>query len=455
MRRAAEKINERDKISKKKRRPDQMNSIKDTNVLESEEVITSGLGKYENRKTIRERIFNKRRCRKRNRIESVSDLRNNDVQISGTFINKPNIAIGQTIIKKQKITNASSPIELNYENNSIDSEHHSDSDVQNIDESDNSLHSKSLANGLFMDVEYYMQCPVLPTRKASKAQKIGQYSLRISSYVAHTDPILSREKIDLFNTQFATLNDNQWVDGNVIDSSVAANIHKWYNVVFIPAKFTYYFIGYFCDNEKGKKFILYNIHQKINGRLLMPYLYKSHWYLLVADIEEKTLILLDPLECSGNQEYKRVHRAFTKFLDTCPNSIGELKNIKWKRVYDIDRPYQARSDSNNCGVYVLYYLKCIGEKMPFSTDLNIFEFRRSTAETPISLSEDMRMKCIMCTNDNDDDQVRCCTCRRWSHTQCVHDESFAKKTIAEWSQPGVIFKCILCQQSFRNWMIRQ
>ena len=97
----------------------------------------------------------------------------------------------------------------------------------------------------------------------------------------------------------------------------------------------------------------------------MPYLRRSHWRVFVADVEEKTLMLLDPVKCAANEEYDRVHREFTKFIDIRSNSMGKLQNTEWKRVYNNDRSYQVDSDSNNSGIYVLHYIKSIGENITF------------------------------------------------------------------------------------------
>ena len=374
--RAVEKINERNtvKLRRLKNRRYSINSIDDKglNSVERVSIAVRKAEKSENRQTNTQRITKKR---KYDRIESVSDSENDDCQISGELTDAEYTTKTEPIIKKQKKTNTCMPMTSKSKNDSIDcDEHNSNDDIQSINESDNSFHSLSLPNALFLDVEYYMQSPILPKRKHDKSQMVEHFSLRIFSYVAHKNPILCREKVDLFNTEFATLAGSQWLDGKIIDSFVTASVHGWGKVVYIPTKYTSYIIGDFCNNKRGKNFLLYNIHQKITGKLIMPYLRRSHWRVFVADVKEKTLMLLDPVKCAANEEYDRVHRQFTKFIDMSPNSMGELQNIEWKRVYNNDRPYQADSDSNNCGIYVLHYIKSIGENVTFGKKLNISEF---------------------------------------------------------------------------------
>ena len=228
--RAAEKINERNTVKlrtlKNCRYP--INSI-DNKGFNSEEQVSIALGKAkksENRQTIRQRISNKRKYHERNRIESVSDSENDDCQISGVLMDAEYTTKTEPIIKKQKKTNTCMPMTSTSKNNSIDCDkHNSNVDVQSINESDNSFYSLSLSNGLFLDVEYYMQCPILPKRKHDKSQMVEHYSLRIFSYVAHKDPTLSRENVDLFNMEFAILSGKQWSDGNINDSFVTASVH--------------------------------------------------------------------------------------------------------------------------------------------------------------------------------------------------------------------------------------
>lgn len=95
--------------------------------------------------------------------------------------------------------------------------------------------------------------------------------------------------------------------------------------------------------------------------MLLPYLYRSHWRLLVVDIDEKTIIILDPYKCGKDD--KRAEDSFKRFLEAClKTSLNTLQGIDFKRKKMFNnRPFQKASDENNCGVYILHYIKCIAE----------------------------------------------------------------------------------------------
>jgi len=113
---------------------------------------------------------------------------------------------------------------------------------------------------------------------------------------------------------------------------------------------------------------MYNITEEIYGKMLLPYLYQSHWRLLIVDIE-KTITLLDLYKHGKDNE--RVLHLLEKFLRSCPKtSLSKLQKIKFKKNKISDRPFQKTDDTNNCNVYVLHYIKCFAEDTDFGTTID-------------------------------------------------------------------------------------
>lgn len=83
------------------------------------------------------------------------------------------------------------------------------------------------------------------------------------------------------------------------------------------------------------------------------------------------------------------------------SSIGGLRGIHWKTAVENNRPFQPINDGSNCGIYVMYYIQCIGQKVPFGTDFEPLDMRKRVAETLILRSEQLSQKCRYCLREID------------------------------------------------------
>lgn len=90
-----------------------------------------------------------------------------------------------------------------------------------------------------------------------------------------------------------------------------------------------------------------------------------------------------------------------------------------------DRPYQPQLDGWNCGLYVIYYMNCLGkgkrdEKTPlFDLKFNADEYRLEMMRMLLKVSEPLDRHCQFCFRLDTSDTVFCNECRRYTHTLCV------------------------------------
>jgi len=306
-----------------------------------------------------------------------------------------------------------------------------------MQQSNNSTHNQALNNGLFLDIDYYMQ-------DTEMSITIGCYS------AIRNTPIITDKEFYLFSEQYKTLKPEQWIDGTIIDCFAVSHINRWKNIVYIPTDHTAFILGDYSSRKPHENWLMYNITEEICGKMLLPYLYQSHWRLLIVDIDEKTITLLDPYK--HGKDNKRVLHLFEKFLRSCPKtSLSNLQKIKFKENKISDRPFQKTDDTNNCGVYVLHYIKCFAEGIDFGTAIDPTLVRNEIAESLLSTSLTMKERCLFCFSSRKRDLVMCSLCRRWAHPQCIGRTS-KQRSIQEWADSNVIYTCILCKKSIRYWM---
>lgn len=75
--------------------------------------------------------------------------------------------------------------------------------------------------------------------------------------------------------------------------------------------------------------------------LFMPYTYNFHWRLLIVNMKERNMCLLDLYGiCFANSSKS--------------TKLDVLKNIEWNKKKGMTRPLQDQTDTNNCGLYVMY-----------------------------------------------------------------------------------------------------
>ena len=122
----------------------------------------------------------------------------------------------------------------------------------------------------------------------------------------------------------------------------------------------------------------------------MPYLYEGHWRLLVATNSEKKLTSIDPYEVATGVD--RAVKAFRNFISCCgdQSAFRTLRNINWEVDFGLtQRPYQHVNDGNNCGVYVMHYMGCVGLGKSFNMNFNPSQYRSDVAYELLLKSDNM------------------------------------------------------------------
>ncbi|KAH0534909.1 hypothetical protein KQX54_010047 [Cotesia glomerata] len=170
--------------------------------------------------------------------------------------------------------------------------------------------------------------------------------------------------------------------------------------------------------------------------ILMPYLFQFHWLLLVIDVECSALEILDPYEKQTDSETRMVE-AFTIFIKSCVTESSlykKLKNKKWTIKPSRVRSHQATNDQSNCGIYVAYYIECIGRGISMDENLVPAKLRREMARAIVRTSEDVKDCRLYCGKKKCSQKEQILTwnaCKRWFHiricVKVIHEEQMTNK----------------------------
>ena len=137
---------------------------------------------------------------------------------------------------------------------------------------------------------------------------IGKYKIKNSFLLNSTFP-----PCELFSNDLDSLKNTSWITGAVIDAFVKVNEMNWPTCVCMSTRITNLIIR---EDKKGAIESL-NVFKNIvnyKGKIMKPYSYKKHWYLLVVDQLKKELIHFDPFTVENKTMEKRAHIIFKKYL---------------------------------------------------------------------------------------------------------------------------------------------
>ena len=230
----------------------------------------------------------------------------------------------------------------------------------------------------------------------------------------------------LWSSEFNTLTLNKDLVGSVIDSFVIYNsIANWKNISSVPTDQTNYILGYSCDSSKSEQRLMYNLNFSFTGLVFLPYCYARHWCLLVLNVEEKTMMHLDPMD-PDDITGDRAIRAFLKYLKECKSrkATNNLCYLNWHRKYPTaDRPIQT--DAINCGIFIMFYMNRLAKRKSLlkKTPFNPSAYRNKIAKNLIYSSKDAKEICLYCekqSKNNDPNAYQICKiCNRWAHLRCI------------------------------------
>lgn len=225
--------------------------------------------------------------------------------------------------------------------------------------------------------------------------------------------------------------------------------------------------GDYADNvynrlvkEKGMKSIetikcnsIFYTEYVLKNSVFIPFLKGSHYLLIMLNISEETFTLFDPYGETLDKDIRFIVQKLKRLSKVCNKGtmLHNIENKKWKiRHYNKPRPLQ--SDGFNCGVFVLYYMFCLGNEIQMNENFDPNEYRITIARTLLKNSKSMKDICLYCFIDKRSSLVMCKFCRRYAYINCIPGP---RKSIEEWSRPDIEFKCTLCIRDIREWMINK
>lgn len=109
--------------------------------------------------------------------------------------------------------------------------------------------------------------------------------------------------------------------------------------------------------------------------------------------------------------------------------------------------YPLQNDSNNCGVFVLYYCSTYNPmfNQNFSKEVNVSDLRNTLQHRCLMYSDNMSKRCIMCAQNRKVNFTwfKCNNCQQRVHNVCVGGICYKFMT-KELKNEN--FTCILCNK---------
>ena len=317
--------------------------------------------------------------------------------------------------------------------------------VSIFNRSDSSTHPSAMKNTLFRDRDYYMIY-------TPENYVIGVY---------YSTKALGYDTLDLSTAAYRTLNPERkghvaWLDGEVIDCFAAVSSKSWENVMYIPSTLASFIVGHYYKQKKYPSSAIYTLNLPESGKVMIPYLYNNHWRLVVVDIDNKNIVVIDPLSRNNCQDESRAFKAIKGYF----NIDGfKNQNTLYNMKLELGNPPKERplqKDTFNCGVFVMHYMNSIGRNKIFDLNSIPAVFRRDVADVLLEMSENLKDVFQYCTNSEDSfTMVMCELCRRWVHTDCLKHKF---KDNTDYTNKSVHYTCQACNEACntgaRDWMLK-
>ena len=197
---------------------------------------------------------------------------------------------------------------------------------------------------MFQDEEYYMTLIYLPGGLKGRKKDILYWWM--AQFVCDRDiSIVGNSRIELTANDYRSLRPRSYISNCVVDCYAVAKLgsFNWNNAIYIATYETLQMIGDNYNLEKGKNWCMYQINQDFQGIVLLPYVYKHHWMLIVLDVAKGSLKHIDPLT-SHSPDRDRAVKALKDYFNDCKTNdrlTYNLCNSEWEIVDDDEeRPIQ-------------------------------------------------------------------------------------------------------------------
>lgn len=237
--------------------------------------------------------------------------------------------------------------------------------------------------------------------------------------VTHTSTIQFSIK-DILIDDFVTLNSRQWLSSFIIDHCLNIINHingNLYQIISVGKS-----SAIFGDKVLEKAFKeTFNITKNI---LIMPVHRNHHYIIVVINLANQTVIILDPLGLKAD-----IEKLFMEKLRILMRILG-MQNINFKLE---NKDHIRQTDSFNCGVYIIYYFEQFAKLSLLTDAVDINQYRTYLKLLLLKNSDDMKSKCLICSNNIDilvTLYFRCRTCKRLLHESCLRTQQEKDESVS-------------------------
>lgn len=232
-------------------------------------------------------------------------------------------------------------------------------------------------------------------------------------------PLVGEHFLLLCSGEYATCEGKRYVSNSVMDSYIVIKHKTWRNAQFISSAQTNFMLGDMSNQDHAPEWHMYNLQWNFEGLVFLPYVYKSHWCLLVLDVKNGTITHYVPMQQGDTIRGVHAMTKFQKYLTDCERIRPHLLcYLIWTITHETERrPIQT--DAYNCAIYVMHIMDCLGQQKPFDMLFDADAYRLELQNLLLEESQSMENNCLNCWNDKGKSPIATCiSCQRWAHKKC-------------------------------------
>ncbi|KAJ8303667.1 hypothetical protein KUTeg_018777 [Tegillarca granosa] len=152
-----------------------------------------------------------------------------------------------------------------------------------------------------------------------------------------------------------TLDQGQWLSDKVINSFLRV-LQRANGQIFVLPSYT----AVLWNVGSLNHWLFKNVQFKKYRQILMPInINNNHWVLLVANINNRTVAILDSLDGQSGDKFLQLWREFMHIRDSAEEVKEEFGPWKTEAV-----KCNKQTDGNSCGIFTLMNAECIASQVP-------------------------------------------------------------------------------------------
>jgi hypothetical protein len=210
---------------------------------------------------------------------------------------------------------------------------------------------------------------------------------------------------------FRTLDYKSWLSGNIVDILMKLRCQKYQTFEYIDHATTKKII-------EGETMPNKQIADSSSSRIVATYCKGSHWYLMVADVDNKYFIVVDPKNPNNTAKQIEWKSTFVAYL----KAVFQISDENWKFGYvkpsQVELPIQKIGDAQNCGIFIIMYVDMMFGKCVTQEPIALRYLYQSEI---LEKSKPMIHFCLFCGKNIEKlfIKVLCSRCHRWQCSKCV------------------------------------